>query len=56
MDQLPEETVRRAVAGIPIGFIADPEDIAAIVSFLASEGSRYITGQSLLANGGKWMI
>lgn len=56
MEQLPAEMVRTATQEIPIGFIADPEDIAAIVSFFASEGSRFITGQALLANGGKWMI
>lgn len=37
----------------PEGKAADPEDIANIVSFLASPGSKLITGQVLLADGGK---
>lgn len=56
MRKLPAELVEKSTAEIPIGFIAEPEDIAAVVSFFASRESRYITGQSLLANGGKWMI
>jgi acetoacetyl-CoA reductase/3-oxoacyl-[acyl-carrier protein] reductase len=56
MEQLPAEHVAEMSAKIPMGFVAEPEDIAASVSFLASEGSRYITGQSLLVNGGRWMI
>lgn len=56
MDRLPPEMVQKAVSEIPAGFVAEPEDIAATIAFFASEKSRYITGQSLLANGGKWMI
>jgi acetoacetyl-CoA reductase/3-oxoacyl-[acyl-carrier protein] reductase len=56
MDKLPPELVQKAVSEIPIGFVAEPEDIAATIAFFASEQSRFITGQSLLANGGKWMI
>lgn len=55
MDQLPAERVRALAEAIPMGFVGEPEDIAAAVSFFASEGSRYITGQSLLVNGGRWM-
>ena len=37
---------------IPIGRIGEPEDIAKLVSFLASDESSYITGQVLHVNGG----
>lgn len=37
---------------IPIGRIGCPEDVANLVSFLASKDSDYITGQSILVNGG----
>jgi len=37
---------------IPLGRIQKPEDIASLVSFLASEDSDYITGQAILTNGG----
>ncbi|KAI5464255.1 hypothetical protein BGZ63DRAFT_439433 [Mariannaea sp. PMI_226] len=33
-----------------------PDDIAQVVAFLASEGSRWVTGSTVSANGGKWPI
>lgn len=33
-----------------------PDDIAQIVAFVASEESRWITGSTISANGGKWPI
>ena len=38
----------------PTGFAGDPQDIANVVVFFASDQSRYITGQSLIVNGGRW--
>lgn len=37
---------------IPLGRIGDPEDIAAAVDFLAGPGGAYITGQTLIVDGG----
>ncbi|MHB8897355.1 MAG: SDR family NAD(P)-dependent oxidoreductase [Thermoguttaceae bacterium] len=45
----------RVVARIPAGFIAEPEDIAPTVTFLASEAARYITGASVFIDGGLWL-
>lgn len=42
------ETVRNA----PLGRIGQPEDIALVAVFLASEDSRWLTGETLLASGG----
>jgi len=39
-------------ARIPIGRIGDPEDLAAVVVFLASDASSYVTGVSLPVDGG----
>ncbi len=47
-----EEMERRAVATIPIKRGNDPDDIAAMVVFLASPGARNITGQSYNVDGG----
>ncbi|WP_141098098.1 SDR family oxidoreductase, partial [Klebsiella pneumoniae] len=37
---------------IPLGRLSEPEDVAACVSYLASPDSDYMTGQSLLIDGG----
>jgi len=40
---------------VPLGRMAHPDDIAEVAVFLASENSRYVTGQTLHANGGSYM-
>jgi 3-oxoacyl-[acyl-carrier protein] reductase len=42
-------------ARIPAGRAAEPDEIAALVAFLASEEAGYITGQTINANGGIYM-
>jgi 3-oxoacyl-[acyl-carrier protein] reductase len=37
---------------IPMGRIGEPSDIASVVVFLASDGARYITGQTITVDGG----
>ncbi len=40
---------------IPLKEIGTPEDVAAAVTFLASDGARYVTGHVLSVNGGMYM-
>lgn len=47
-----EEAERRAVAGIPIGRMVEPEDIADLVLFLVSDRASAITGQTIAVEGG----
>jgi acetoacetyl-CoA reductase/3-oxoacyl-[acyl-carrier protein] reductase len=54
-ERLPHAVIERIKATTPVGFIADPEDVAGVVAFLASDDARYITGQTLLIDGGRWM-
>jgi len=46
------EGAEQAAARVPLGRIAEPEDIADVVLFLASDAARYVTGQVLVADGG----
>jgi NAD(P)-dependent dehydrogenase (short-subunit alcohol dehydrogenase family) len=55
-DTMPKEVIDRIKANTPAGFVGEPEDVASAVAFLASDEARYITGQSLLIDGGRWMI
>ncbi len=48
----PEAARRAFVARQPMGRIATPQEIAALVLFLASDDSRYMTGQTLTMDGG----
>ena len=38
---------------IPVGRFGEPDDIARAVAFLAGGGSEYITGQTLIVDGGQ---
>jgi 3-oxoacyl-[acyl-carrier protein] reductase len=40
----------------PAGFIAAPEDVAGLVAYLASAEARFVTGQTILIDGGRWML
>lgn len=42
------------VAGIPLGRLETPDDVAGVVSFLASADAGYVTGQSIVVDGGMW--
>jgi 3-oxoacyl-[acyl-carrier protein] reductase len=55
-DALNDEQRAKILAGIPMGAIGSPQDVANGVAFLASEEARYITGQTLHINGGMAMI
>ncbi len=41
---------------IPVGRLGEPEEIARAVVFLAADGAGFITGSTLSANGGQYMI
>jgi 3-oxoacyl-[acyl-carrier protein] reductase len=47
------EHQRQMLQTIPLGYYADPEDVGWAVRFLASPEARYITGQTLIVDGGQ---
>lgn len=55
-DKLNEEQQKRITDNIPAQRFGLPEDVAAGVAFLASDGASYITGQTLHINGGLLMV
>jgi len=50
--RLPREILERAEHESLLGRVAEPEDIARVVSFLCSEAARHITGQTIVVDGG----
>jgi dehydrogenase/reductase SDR family protein 4 len=46
------KALKEIEAGIPLGRLAEPEDITGSVLFLASEASAYITGHTIVVDGG----
>jgi NAD(P)-dependent dehydrogenase (short-subunit alcohol dehydrogenase family) len=53
--ELTSKSGKQKAAQIPVGRIAEPEEIAAGVVYLVSDGAAYVTGQTLNINGGMLM-
>lgn len=53
---VPEDIRNQIIAGIPVGRLGKPEEIAATVTFLASEQAAFITGADISQNGGQHMM
>jgi acetoacetyl-CoA reductase len=52
---VPPKVLESIVAGIPVGRLGKPEEIAGAVSFLVSEQGAWITGSTIAINGGQYM-
>ncbi|SMX37832.1 acetoacetyl-CoA reductase [Maliponia aquimaris] len=52
-----DESVReKIIKGIPAGRLGEPDEIARCVAFLASEGSGFINGSTISANGAQFFV
>ena len=56
MQGIPKEWSEAIIKGVPLGRMAEPEDIARAALFLASDDSGFLTGQNLAVNGGSAFI
>jgi 3-oxoacyl-[acyl-carrier protein] reductase len=52
---LDESQREQLLAGIPLGRLGSPGEIASVVAFLASPNAAYITGETIHVNGGMYM-
>jgi len=50
---VPDEVRRAYLASVPVGRMGTPADIAHAVSFLASDGAGFVTGQRIVVDGGR---
>jgi 3-oxoacyl-[acyl-carrier protein] reductase len=55
-DDYSEERKRADLSSIAVGRTGEPEEIANMIAFLASEEASYIAGQTLEVDGGHWMF
>lgn len=51
--ELGETYLERMASAVPLGFLGDPDDIGHAVAYLASPGARYVTGQTIVVDGGQ---
>ncbi len=57
MKAVPEKVLNeRIIPAIPVGRLGEPEDIARCVAFLTRDSAGFITGATLSANGGQYMV
>ena len=52
LEEFRAQIIKKAVDATPLGRIAEPEDVANLVAFLASDEASFITGQAYNVNGG----
>ncbi len=53
---VPEKVRESIIAQIPVGRLGEPEEIARCVLFLASDEAGFITGSTITANGGQYLV
>lgn len=54
-NKIPEKIRDEMIKSIPLGRMGQPEDVAAVVSFLTSPAAEYITGQVIVVDGGMYI-
>ena len=54
VESIPDQVREKLLSQVPLGEMGEPEDVAEVAAFLASERSKYITGAVVNVNGG-WL-
>ncbi|PZU62568.1 acetoacetyl-CoA reductase, partial [Sphingobium sp.] len=52
---VPEEALKAVLAGVPVGRLGTPQEIARAVLFLVEDEAGFVTGETLSVNGGKYL-
>lgn len=53
--EVPEDILNGIIAGIPVGRLGKPEEIAALIAFIVSDAGAFMTGSNVSMNGGQHM-
>jgi NAD(P)-dependent dehydrogenase (short-subunit alcohol dehydrogenase family) len=53
IEAVPEEMVDQLAASAPAGRVAEPEELAAAIVFLASDDASFVQGVTLAVDGGR---
>ncbi len=53
--KVPDDVMQKIIAQVPVGRLAEPDEIARVVIFLAAQEAGYITGANIAVNGGQHM-
>ncbi|MOA69992.1 3-oxoacyl-[acyl-carrier-protein] reductase FabG [compost metagenome] len=56
MAGIPDEWMQAMIAAIPLGRLCQPDEVARVAVFLASDDASFITGQNITVNGGSAFI
>lgn len=56
LDLLPQDRMGAAIRNIPMQRVGEPVEIGRVAVFLGCGDSDYITGQSIVVDGGRWMV
>ncbi len=53
--QVPDKVMEKFISAVPMDRLAEPEELASVVSFLSCDDSSFVTGECLVVSGGSYM-